>query len=202
MRVTIRFRQSTMVFNKPELVQKDLVRISQSIWQVSVIVLSKLWNIGMGLLSQQWLIGNFTFFATLLVHSSSFAYLFVLSTKVPSTFSQFWVIFFRNLSGRSCRMVKKTGNAPALDAQAISGSWNWVSSCFLWLLASRILFNGWRFSSSSSKMDSVADFLRCLVCLVVPRSGPVYACANGHSVCGPCHTELIVCPTCGYSFLS
>ena len=38
--------------------------------------------------------------------------------------------------------------------------------------------------------------LECPVCLVVPKSGPIYQCRNGHLLCKECHAKINRCPLC------
>lgn len=40
------------------------------------------------------------------------------------------------------------------------------------------------------------EILKCPVCLTIPRTGPIYQCANGHIVCKDCHSKLVACPVC------
>ncbi len=48
-------------------------------------------------------------------------------------------------------------------------------------------------------MDPPRIDLECPVCLTVKRGVEIYACANGHILCGPCSRRLLspyVCPVC------
>ena len=37
------------------------------------------------------------------------------------------------------------------------------------------------------------------MCLIVPKSGPIYQCRNGHLLCKECHSKMTRCPLCNIS---
>jgi len=43
--------------------------------------------------------------------------------------------------------------------------------------------------------------LECPVCLIIPRSAPVYQCPLGHIVCSECIPQLSTCPICSTPYL-
>lgn len=43
--------------------------------------------------------------------------------------------------------------------------------------------------------------LECPVCLLVPRSSPIYQCSVGHIVCLECQPKLNACPVCSAKFI-
>ena len=43
-------------------------------------------------------------------------------------------------------------------------------------------------------VSSLASKVECPVCFEVPKSGPIFSCANGHLVCKKCRRDT--CPTC------
>ena len=40
---------------------------------------------------------------------------------------------------------------------------------------------------SEALVDLLEERVKCLVCLEVPTSGPIYSCSNGHLVCASCY---------------
>ena len=44
--------------------------------------------------------------------------------------------------------------------------------------------------------------LQCPVCLIVPKSTPIFQCANGHIICKSCYPHLEKCPVCRIDLLS
>lgn len=44
--------------------------------------------------------------------------------------------------------------------------------------------------------DAVDDSLKCPVCLIIPRTSPVFSCLNGHIICSKCRQKLASCPLC------
>ena len=58
--------------------------------------------------------------------------------------------------------------------------------------------SGHSLTSSASCIISATleSHLECPVCLVVPKSGPIYQCRNGHLLCHQCHPKLKRCPLC------
>ena len=51
-------------------------------------------------------------------------------------------------------------------------------------------------SASCITSSTLESHLECPVCLVVPKSGPIYQCRNGHILCHQCHPKLRRCPLC------
>ena len=51
-------------------------------------------------------------------------------------------------------------------------------------------------SASCITSSTLESHLECPVCLVVPKSGPIYQCRNGHIFCHQCHPKLRRCPLC------
>ena len=43
----------------------------------------------------------------------------------------------------------------------------------------------------SISKNNCNEILQCPVCLTIPRTGPIYQCANGHIVCKDCHAKLV-----------
>ena len=48
--------------------------------------------------------------------------------------------------------------------------------------------------AEKKKIDDMKKQIECPVCHEVPRTGPIFACPNGHLVCEKCKRES--CPTC------
>lgn len=48
--------------------------------------------------------------------------------------------------------------------------------------------------------DSVLAYLECPVCILPPRSSPIYQCPTGHIVCCECQPSLTRCPICNVRF--
>jgi len=46
-----------------------------------------------------------------------------------------------------------------------------------------------------SKFDLRRE-LECPVCLIIPRSAPIYQCPLGHIMCSECIPNVSMCPTC------
>ena len=44
--------------------------------------------------------------------------------------------------------------------------------------------------------EELREDLQCPVCLVIPRSAPIYQCEDGHIHCKKCHPGLQECPIC------
>jgi E3 ubiquitin-protein ligase SIAH1 len=46
-------------------------------------------------------------------------------------------------------------------------------------------------------IEQLNEILECPVCFVVPISGPLKTCKNGHMVCSSCEPKLTIgCPVC------
>ena len=52
------------------------------------------------------------------------------------------------------------------------------------------------YDSSCVLLKTLKSNLECPVCLVVPKSGPIYQCRNGHLLCKECHSKMTRCPLC------
>ena len=50
--------------------------------------------------------------------------------------------------------------------------------------------------TSCDVLEKLKSNLECPVCLVVPKSGPIYQCRNGHLLCKECHSKMTRCPLC------
>jgi len=56
------------------------------------------------------------------------------------------------------------------------------------------------FGSEKISSDTVVSILECPVCMLAPRSGPIYQCPIGHLVCKECQPSLSKCPICGAKY--
>ena len=54
---------------------------------------------------------------------------------------------------------------------------------------------------SSRGIKLTKEDYQCPVCLVVPKSTPIYQCANGHIICKSCYPHLEKCPVCRIDLL-
>jgi len=48
--------------------------------------------------------------------------------------------------------------------------------------------------------DSILALLECPVCILPPRSSPIYQCPTGHIVCSECQPSLSRCPICNIKY--
>lgn len=51
-------------------------------------------------------------------------------------------------------------------------------------------------STSTVSTEDLREYFECPVCYEVPRAPPIYACSQGHMLCGQCRPQLLTCPLC------